>query len=44
MGTGDCHASLEMTRIEGLAMTGKIVSGFMQVALDNDDNFGRCSL
>ena len=52
VGTGDCHASLamtreerlRMTRSEGLAMTGKIVSEFMRVAIDSDAHFGRCSL
>ena len=52
VGTEDCHASLamtreerlRMTRSEGLAMTGKIVSEFMRVAIDSDAHFGRCSL
>ncbi|MGB6874183.1 MAG: hypothetical protein WBE46_08685 [Dehalococcoidia bacterium] len=52
VGTGDCHASLAMTKkerlrmagSEGLVMTGKIVSGFMRVTIDSDAHFGRCSL
>jgi len=44
VGTGDCHASLAMTRSEGPTMTDKTVSGFMQVTIDRDAHFGRCSL